>query len=732
MEILSPVKNFDNAKVAISAGADAIYFSSNIFGARQSAKNDREEVVKIVEYAKLHCIKTYVTLNTVILNEELPLFLKEVNFLHSIGVDAVILQDFAMIEVVKSMFEDLEVHCSTQMNIGNSYAANFVKDKKASRVVIPRELRIEEIRAIGETGLETEVFVHGALCTSYSGLCLISSVESNLSGNRGKCSQFCRMKTIMYKNGEECESGDFMLALKDLNASNSVEDLLDLNVSSVKIEGRLKQQEYVALTTYTYRNLKEKINIENELHKVYNREFTNGYLNDVSSTHISNNNRINNNGYYAGEVVDHIDNWVYIKTVTPLEHLDKIRFILDDFETGQTIDVIESCGDDTYKVKTRFNNMIGSKVYVVSSANVINRVKSRMFDCYSRRSYPLVVNMKIGKCIEVIYQEKSFYSTAVLESAKTQGLTFEDISKQLSKTGDYSFDFDLTINYVEGFIRKSELNQLRREVCDFINLSLLKVEHQDKNYEYHIVSETSKEKVLYIEVNTVSQVEQLIDIDYDIIIVTTNKEVLESAKKLGFKVYILFPSVVEESHCQKYLDAEHYDGAVVSEVGGLQALSEYNKPIISSYTLNTTNIINQQMLQEYCDKTVLSVECSYDDLKMFNEARAVGFLYGHINVMTMKYCPINQTKKSSCGSCRMCEVDNYEIQIKDNTYSLMKEDYDKIALLSSKPIYNSKMLECNFDYYIRLTNEENVKELIFDIFNNNINDYIDSYENVLE
>lgn len=725
MELLSPVKNLESAKVAIASGCDAIYFSSSIFGARDAAKNFHDEVIEIVEYAKLQYVKTYVTLNTVVLNDELEMFVNEVNFLHSIGVDAIIVQDYSLIAVVKSMFSDMEVHCSTQMNVGNTCAAKFVKEIGASRVVIPRELNISAIENIVKEEIETEVFVHGALCTSYSGLCLISSLESNLSGNRGKCSQFCRMKTNLYKNGSMIESGDHILSFKDLNASESISDLINIGVTSIKIEGRLKQLEYIGLVTSQYRRILDGKDINsNDLSKVYNREFTSGFLNNNSSNNINNSSRINNNGYYVGEVIDHENGWLIIEANSKLLHLDKIRLILDDFETGQTIDVIETIGDNVFKVKTRFNNMIGSSVYVVSSMQVRNDLVNGMYNNKQKVIYDICVNMNVGEKIEIIYNNKHYYTESIFEQAQKSPVSEENVLKQLNKTKDFGFDFNITLNYQPGFIRISELNELRRNICSDICSEILFVEHEDKDYHIKNVRNENTKKNVYVEVNNAEQITQLIG--KEIILVISDECLFDYAKQNFDKVYKLFPNVVEDG---QYTSVEMYDGVIVSELGGLYEFRNIDIPVIAN--INTTNIINQQFLLKYCSEVILSTENSYDDLELFDLSSSIGMLYGKVNVMNLKYCPINSSKQDKCGSCSLCQDNKYEIEIKEKSYSLLKQNYDKLALLSSQPVYNKNILEYNMSYYIRFSDETNISELYENIFSDKIELYFEPFLNKL-
>ncbi len=724
MEVLSPVKNFDGAKAAINAGACAIYFSSDKFGARTNAKNSFEEVCKIVEYAKTHYVKTYITLNTIIMNDEIETFIKEVNLLHSVGVDALIVQDVSMIKVIKEMFSDIEIHCSTQMNIGNSLAAKFVKNLGASRVVLPRELNISQIQKIIETGVETEVFVHGALCTSYSGICLISSVLNKNSGNRGRCNQICRMPLEMYKNNIKLETkGNYLLSLRDLNVSDNIHKLKDINVTSIKIEGRLKQVEYVSLTTYTYRKLLET-NLDNELYKVYNREFTNGYLFRDSSAKLQNLVRVNNNGYYVGNVYKCGNGYFEIKSDYEISHLDKVRFVKEGFENGQTIDVIETIDKNTYRIKSNYTNLLNCKVYIVSNYSI----SKRNFDYYSenKKKYEVYIEMTLGKKLKVTYNNKSYYSTNKLEKALKKPVSKENIVKQFSKTKDYPFDFNINLKYCEGFIALKELNEIRREIYNDITNSVLKVEHEDKSYAYEINNREASNTLIYVEVNNELQLEKLSG--SNIIIVLTNHELLSYARTLGFSVYYKFSSIIEDEYTFNYSIYIEYDGIIVSEVGALGYFKDLNISIISNATFNTSNVINQSFMLNYVSKTILSHEICYEDLNMFDLENSICYLYGKLDVMTMKYCVINKEKVDTCNGCNLCKRNDYSIKYGNDYYNLMYSNYDKLALLSDKPIYNKGLLNINTSYYIRFSDEVDVLSLLSDILNGKCSNYIDNYK----
>ncbi len=722
MQILSPVKNYENLKVAIQAGADAVYFSGSIFGARANARNSREETKLIVEYAKTHYVKIYVTLNTIIFNDEIDLFIEEINFFHSIGVDAIIVQDYAFIPVIKAMFNDLEVHCSTQMNINNSSAISFVKKLGASRVVVPRESNLEQIAKMSQTGIELEVFVHGALCTSYSGLCLISSVLNQNSGNRGLCNQICRMPLSLVKNGKIIVNDKYLLSLKDLNVYSHLTELEKVGVHSLKIEGRLKQKEYVALTTFKYKSKLEKFN----LNQVYNRTFTTGYL--TSSNNLSNIDRVNNNGYYVGKVIKQDRRYVYIKASKDIRHLDKIRYVKNNFETGQTVDVIETISSDVVKIKSNLNNLVSSEVYIVNSSEIRNALKTAEFDYYSKnkKAYDLEVTMELNKPLEIICLNKKYYSISNLEQPINRAVSEAEIIKQLSKTNDYPFDFNVKVNYKSAFISLKELNNLRRNIYSDITDNILRVDHIDKSYQWNYVNNQINDTSLFVEVTNSTQINTLTD-NKAIIVISDDSLYLE-AKDSGKLVYKVLSSVIEDEYSECFNNLEMYDGVVVSELGSIEMLKDYNKPIIANYTLNCTNVVNQQFLLNYCDKVIVDPEVG--DIEKFDKSKTIGLIYGHLPLMTMKYCPINKLKQDKCGKCKQCINDNYAVNFNNKIFKLKYQNYDKINLMSHLPLYNAKLLKNSFNLYIKLDDELNTDEVLNKIKNNKVENFIDNYQGV--
>ena len=282
-ELLSPAGDMESLYQAVYNGADAVYISGHNFGARKFAKNfSNEELVHAIKFCHLYGVKIYITMNTLVYNNEIDEFINQARFLHQNGVDALIVQDFGMICYLREKFPNLEIHASTQANNSSKEGIELLHNLGVKRVVLSRELSIDEIDEI-QTPIEKEVFIHGALCISYSGRCLMSSMLGGRSGNRGECAGCCRMEYDLKENDHIISKNKYLLSTKELNTTSNIDRLLNSSIDSFKIEGRMKSPLYVGFITRLYRRLidKEKIDLLEEIDKlktIFNREFTKGRL----------------------------------------------------------------------------------------------------------------------------------------------------------------------------------------------------------------------------------------------------------------------------------------------------------------------------------------------------------------------------------------------------------------------------------------------------------------------
>src|SRR5574344_207078 len=295
LELLAPAKNKECAFAAIDFGADAVYIGANSFGARKNATNSISDIKEIVDYAHKFNVKIYVTVNTILKDNELKQAEELVKNLKNINVDALIIQDMALIEIAKKF--DMQIHASTQCDNRTVQKVKFLQDIGFSRVVLARELSLTQIKEIRKcTNVELEAFVHGALCVSYSGQCYLSFANGGRSANRGECAQPCRKRyTLIDDKGKIIAKDKYLLSLKDFNASKHLKNLINYGVKSFKIEGRLKDINYVKNIINFYRNEIDKItpktssgkvftNFIPDINKTFNRNYTDYFLENRKKT----------------------------------------------------------------------------------------------------------------------------------------------------------------------------------------------------------------------------------------------------------------------------------------------------------------------------------------------------------------------------------------------------------------------------------------------------------------
>ena len=344
VELLAPAGSLDCLKVAIDNGADAVYIGGQNFSARAYAENfNDDEIIEGIKYAHIKGSKVYVTINTQVYNEELTELLEFTDFLYLNDIDALIVADFGLINLLKNRYPDLPIHVSTQFNAHNLWQVKLLESLNVDRVILARETELSTIKYIkANSDIELEVFAHGALCISYSGNCLHSSFIGKRSGNRGKCAQPCRMEYTLLDNNKPISSKKYLLSTKDLNTLENIDKLIDANVSSLKIEGRMKSKEYVALVVKTYREAidnyyETKVNnvdhlaIEN-MKLVFSRGFTNGFMFYEKNKDFTNTFRPSHIGVKIGKVVSIKNDKVQIKLSDNIKQKDKIAIVQDKFD----------------------------------------------------------------------------------------------------------------------------------------------------------------------------------------------------------------------------------------------------------------------------------------------------------------------------------------------------------------------------------------------------------------
>lgn len=475
-ELLSPAGDMESLYQAIHNGADAIYVGLKQFGARHYAKNfSKSEMKEAIKLCHLYGVRLYATMNILIKDHEVDEFLSILEFLHQEGIDAVIMQDFGMICLAREMFPNLEIHASTQANNSSIETLELLASLGVKRVVLPREMSLEEIKKIS-VDIELEVFIHGALCISYSGLCYMSSMLGSRSGNRGECVGNCRLKYDLLKGGKTIIREKYLLSTKELNTSRKFLDLYHSNIYSFKIEGRMKSPEYVGFVTRLYRKLMdhEEISLEEELEKLktlFHRGFTTGNL--FKSRDMMNSTSPNHLGLEIGKVIDVNKKYIKIKLKKELNQEDGIRFL----ESNKGF-IVNYLYDSNKKLVSSSSSivMLDNKVGLTSLDHVYKTIDKKQVECLGKispKKIPVKISViaKKGQKLTMRIDDSSHTvekESSLVEEAKTSSISKERIKKQVEKLGDspfycYSVDIIMDSNI---FISIKELNQLRRQVVE--------------------------------------------------------------------------------------------------------------------------------------------------------------------------------------------------------------------------------------------------------------------------
>lgn len=611
-ELLAPAGNFEALEAAIHGGADAIYVGLKNFGARAFANNfTDQEIVDAIELCHTYGVKLYVTMNTLIKDSEVDEFIDRVRFLHKNGIDAILIQDFGMLMLVREKFPKLEIHASTQFNNSSIDTVKLLKDIGVKRVVFSRELTIEEIKNI-DVDIEKEVFVHGALCISYSGCCLFSSMYGNRSGNRGECVGCCRLPYTLQKDGKEIDKG-YLLSTKELNTTRNIKELIDAGISCLKIEGRMKSSSYVYFITKLYRNLIDSCDIdidseEEKLKVLFNREFTDGHLFNKNNKEIMNTTSPNHKGRVIGKVIGVEKDKIKIKLDSDLNQEDGIRFVgsnkglIVNFLYDKNKKLVNSASDICY-VDNKIDLKSLDEVALTSSKKLEKELLN-----YPKRKVSVKFNLeaRIGKTLTLTVSdgENSYkISTITVEKALNSPTSSERIKEQLMKTGETPYlvtDINLEIDE-DIFIPIKGLNEMRRCVLDKLTELRCKVDsiiEKDIEFPKLDIKPTSFLTIL------VNSEEELLDSvnKYDRIYIT-KKDIFLKYKDKYMNIYY--------SGRRNLLEIEKEDRCLIHENSYPKSSSD-----VADYTLNAFNIYTVYYLHKLGYKCVtLSVELENNEIE---------------------------------------------------------------------------------------------------------------------
>ena len=507
IELLAPAKNKETAFAAIDCGADAVYIGASAFGARKAVPNSLDDIKEVVKYAHKFWAKVFVTLNTILTDDELDEAVELAKKLAKIGVDALIIQDLGLLKRLIEIQTSLQapsssesvipsIHMSTQCDNYLPQKVSFFNKIGVSRVVLARELSLEQIKAIHEANpdLELEAFVHGALCVSMSGQCYLSQHIGGRSANRGECAQPCRKKyTVETTDGRVLKKDFYALCLKDFNASDSLDKMIEAGVHSFKIEGRLKDIGYVKNIVSYYRERlgkgtssgKSFYTFTPNPEKSFNRGFTDYFLN--GRTDCFNQISPKSRGEYLGEVLEVKKDCFKIKTDKKINPQDGIYckeagFLVNKVETAPSLTLPQ--GEGTYIIypnkPVKLN--IGNKLW----RNLDFEFEKELEKPVKRQ---ISISINIANNIEICDEDGVTIAKDLPtgEKANNPEKMKENFIKQFSKTGDSDFYINnIEINTELPFMPVSEINKLRRELLNELmqkRLEIYQEKMQDKQKE---------------------------------------------------------------------------------------------------------------------------------------------------------------------------------------------------------------------------------------------------------
>ena len=601
-ELLSPAGNFACLKAAIAGGADAVYLGGKNFSARAFANNfDNEELIRAIRYAHLRGVRIFVTLNTLLNEKEFENALKLADFYYRNNVDALLIQDLGLYYVLKERYPDFELHCSTQMHVHNLEGVKNAKRLGFKRVVLARESDLELIRACCRQGIEIEVFVHGAICVSYSGQCLMSSYSKSRSANKGMCAQCCRLKYDLYEDDHKVKTDTkYLLSPRDNCLIDDIPDLIEAGVSSFKIEGRMKSSAYVGYVTSLYRKAIDeyfegnRYQITDEeldrLKVLFNRNFTDDLLHDRNE--LFGQKTPNHQGIEIGEVLFNKNDHTYIRLSRDLNQFDGIR--INEF--GCIVNMLYKDGllvnhgskGETVSILSK--EKLSGKVYKTLDHILENDINST-----PEKKIPLDIELSIypNKNVDVSLKclnDKYTISTGIItQKALKAPLNKDTVIRQFGKLNDTEYFLNsLILNSEDAFLSVSQLNEIRRNAIEQFN-------------EYRLNSFRRNE----------------IRSDIDPVKLKDDKdegEMIEKEDKiiLDRKEYRINFVINKES---QYTD---HDDAVICEFGGL--LKQY-KSKIAYYTLNVCNSYAYEFLKKLgFEHIVLSSELKDNEISDLIEA----------------------------------------------------------------------------------------------------------------
>jgi putative protease len=726
-ELLAPAGDWDAMRAAVANGADAVYFGLDNFNARHRATNFRiEELPRIMHYLHDHNVKGFLTFNTLIFSDELPAAIDYIRAIAAAGVDAVIVQDLGLARLIKAMAPTLHVHGSTQMTLTEPRGIEFVRTLGVERVVLARELSIDDIRKItAATHMELEVFIHGALCVAYSGQCLTSESLGGRSANRGQCAQACRLPYDLIVDGEFKDLGDkaYLLSPQDLAAYEVVDELAQLGVKSLKIEGRLKSAHYVAATSQTYRqalDARGRFHIgaqqRADLEQTFSRGFSHGFLSGVNHQQLVTARFPKSRGLRIGTVARVTPHSVIIDSPTAkpapsgagLKPNDGIVFDEghpEQDEQGGRILSVTPRGRHAFEIEFHKGDInlravsVGAIVWKTDDPALRKRLEhSFSRDTVVHRT-PLdaIVTARVGQPLKLIFTAGDHSIEVESDSPLQVAMKFPAdatmIREQLSRLGDTPFALrELNADLAGGpMVPKSMVNDLRRRAVEEL-LRLREHPHEITQHDALEKLRTSCISIgnrhsqvgnsLHLLIRNLDQLDALLSCDVQPASIYADFEdvrryptAVAKCNAANIPIAVATMRVVkpgEEGWLQQILDSNP-DAILVRNLASIGFYRERapHLPLVGDYSLNIANELTAQI---FAEQNLVRMVPSYDlslrqlaaMIDRFDPQKFECVVHQHMPMFHMEHCVFAHTLSSGkdyrdCG--RPCE--SHQVDLRD-------------------------------------------------------------------
>lgn len=718
IELLAPCGSINSLHAAVQNGADAVYLGGSRFSARANASNfDDENMIYAVNYCHGYGVKIYITINTLIKDSEIKEALSYVKFLYEIGVDALIIQDLGLVYLIKQNFPDFELHASTQMSIHNGQGAKYFKSLGFTRIVLARELGLKEVEHISkDLNIETEIFVHGALCICYSGQCIMSSLIGARSGNRGRCAQTCRMPYNLLDEQGKRDFKGYVLSPKDISTLEDIPEIIKSNTASLKIEGRMKRPEYVAGVVSIYRKAidnayeNKEFDYKDETKKLmqlFNREgFSRAYMYGNVGKDMMAYSFPKNTGLALGEANKDFS----IRLMEDIKIKDGVRVGEGGFTVSKIIkdsgEVAYAKAGDTVKLMPTFY-AAKDKLYKTSDAELLENLAESYANIYERKiNIRLSCQFKVGEPFELScdYHGKIFnVKGEIVQKAINRPVEIKKVKENLLKTGNTPFNIENIdfCDFQDGFLPVSAINNTRRELINKILNSIYETSKRvkEKSLDFNRVEKLgfSMEKLL-VSVYNMEQLEACKELNVQAIMINFfNKKCdIKIENVNGMRIYLMIPNIIKGefdficNFIEKNLSK--IEGIVTANAGIISMFEEKTK-VIGDYKLNVFNKYSLDFFSKSLNGTYLSVELNRKEIGevVKNAPLPCGMvIYGKIEAMVSEYCPVGsifggKTAKTACKD--ECIKGEYKLKDRMGEEFLVRTDkYCRSHIYNSLPL----------------------------------------------